>query len=52
MSKKEVSMCDYCKKTVAVVTSSGANRGTFYWCATCYTGYMTRVINRPKVRQP
>jgi hypothetical protein len=50
MSKKEVSMCDYCKKTVAVVTSSGVNRATFYWCASCYTGYMSRVINRPRVR--
>ena len=52
MNKQEDNMCNYCKKTVAVVTSSGANRGTFYWCATCYTGYMSRVINRPRVRQP
>ena len=50
MNKKEVNMCNYCKKTVAVVTSSGVNRATFYWCASCYTGYMSRVINRPRVR--
>ncbi len=45
MSKKEDNMCDYCKKTVAVVTTN-----KLYWCATCYTGYMSRVINRPRVR--
>ena len=47
MNKKEEEKCHFCKKTVAVVITN-----KLYWCATCYTGYMSRVINRPRVRQP
>ena len=42
-------VCDYCLKATAVVTVTKLNK-SFYWCATCYTGYMSRVINRPRVR--
>jgi protein-arginine kinase activator protein McsA len=48
MSNKETpEVCDMCKKTVAVVTTN-----KLYWCANCYTSFMLRTMNRPRVRQP
>lgn len=47
MNKKEKENCHYCKKTVAVVTTNKP-----YWCANCYTSFMLRTMNRPRVRQP
>jgi len=35
MSKETTKVCDYCKKTVAVVTTN-----KLYWCANCYTSYI------------
>ena len=46
MNKKEVSICDYCKKTVAVVTTN-----KLYWCANCYSSYMYRMMDYSKVNK-
>jgi protein-arginine kinase activator protein McsA len=40
MSDKETSeVCDMCKKTVAIVVTN-----KLYWCANCYTNYLTRMM--------
>jgi protein-arginine kinase activator protein McsA len=44
MSNKEApEVCDMCKKTVAVVTTN-----KLYWCANCYTNYLTRMLAHPR----
>jgi protein-arginine kinase activator protein McsA len=46
MSNKEApEVCDMCKKTVAVVTTN-----KLYWCANCYTNYLTRMLAHPRRR--
>jgi len=35
--------CDYCKKTKAIVTTN-----KLYWCANCYTSYVTRMLAHPR----
>ena len=42
--KKKDIVCNACKVTTSVVTTND-----LYWCANCYTHYINKAFNSPRV---